>query len=58
MLLTNLKSSLGPWLVVVANALQLASARELPGHKLKGSPEKFAVQESEELCQRSKREKE
>lgn len=55
MLLTDLQSSLGPWLVIVANALELTSARELPGHKFESSPEKFAVEESEELCQGPRR---
>lgn len=54
-LLTNLQSSLGPRLVIVADALELASACELPGNKLESSPEKFAVEESEELCQGPRR---
>lgn len=36
-------------LVVVADSLQLAAARQLPGDKLQAPPQTFTVEEDEEL---------
>lgn len=44
--------------VVVADALQLTAARELPGEKLQASPQTLAVEEHKELGHHSGEEKE
>lgn len=44
-------------LLVVADSLQLAAARELPGDELEAAPQTFTVEEHEELCHHSGGEK-
>ena len=44
-------------LVVVADPLQLAASRQLPGDKLQAPPQQFTVEEHEELGHHSEEEK-
>lgn len=46
---TYLERPAGSMFVIVADPLQLAAARKLPGDKLEAAPQTFTVEEHEEL---------
>lgn len=54
---TYLEGPAGSVLVIVADPLQLAASRKLPGDKLEAAPQQFTVQKHEELGHHSEEEK-